>query len=237
MPRRSAARPALLVTAEHGGRRVPPAYRPLFARHAVLLDTHRASDPGSLAMARTLASHLGAPLLHSTITRLLVDLNRSRGHPRLFSEVTRDLPRAGRERILTRFYHPYRDAVGRRVAALAARGRVVHVASHSFVPELHGEVRNADIGLLYDPRRRGERTLAARWRAALRQLEPGLRVRCNYPYAGRADGLTTHLRRAFPDRRYAGLELEINQRFPLQGGRDWARLRRTVAAALEIALR
>ena len=64
-----------------------------------------------------------------------------------------------------------------------------------------------------------------------------MRVRFNYPYAGRADGLTTALRRRFPDAAYAGIELEINQRHPLSGGREWRRLRRTLAAALQSALR
>jgi predicted N-formylglutamate amidohydrolase len=101
---------------------------------------------------------------------------------------------------------------------------------------LDGKVRQADVGLLYDPRRERERALAARWKAAILERRPGLGVRFNYPYAGRADGLTTALRRRFPDERYAGIELEVNQRFPLSGGRDWARLRRVLSESLVAAL-
>lgn len=230
--------PALLVTCEHGGNRVPPAYRRRFRARQALLSTHRAHDPGSLLVARELAAQLGAPLVQSTVTRLLVDLNRSLHHPRLFSEVTRPLPPAERARIIERHWRPYRDEVEARIAAATATGRfLLHVSSHSFTPALDGEVRNADIGLLYDPRRRPERELAARWRQALAARAPGLRVRMNYPYAGRADGLTTHLRRRFPASRYAGIELELNQRHVLAGGRAWARLRRAVCEALLEALR
>ena len=42
-------------------------------------------------------------------------------------------------------------------AAVAARKQVLHVAVHSFTPVLHGERRNADVGLLYDPARPRER--------------------------------------------------------------------------------
>jgi predicted N-formylglutamate amidohydrolase len=227
--------PALLVTCEHGGHGVPARYGDLFARQAELLRTHRGFDAGSLAMARDLAGLLRAPLVYSTTTRLLVDLNRSVGHPRLFSEVTRGLPPAERERILAKHYRPYRRQVEDWVAT--QRRPVVHVSSHSFTPVLDGEVRNADIGLLYDPRRSRERALAARWKAAILEREPGLRVRFNYPYAGRADGLTSAMRRRFPDARYAGIELEINQRCLPPAGRAWSRLRRTVAAALADALR
>ena len=82
---------------------------------------------------------------------------------------------------------------------------------HSFTNVLDDEIRNADIGLLYDPARPGETALCKRWQHMLRELEPSLRVRRNYPYRGNADGLTTWLRRRFPDAHYVGVELELNQ--------------------------
>ena len=82
----------LLITCEHGGNRVPPRYRPLFRGHQDLLSTHRGFDPGALAMARQLAKALRAPLFVSTTSRLLIDLNRSQGHPKLYSEATRPAP-------------------------------------------------------------------------------------------------------------------------------------------------
>jgi predicted N-formylglutamate amidohydrolase len=234
LPAPRAPSSAVLVTCEHGGQRVPRRYQPLFAGRPDWAGTHRALDIGALATARELAARLEAPLLYSTTTRLLVDLNRSVGHPRLFSEVSRALPREERERILQAYYVPYRREVEAWVAS--QRRPVLHVSSHSFTPVLGREAREADIGLLYDPRRARERALAARWKSAILEREPGLRVRFNYPYAGRADGLTTALRRRFPDARYAGIELEINQRYPLSGGKTWLRLRRTVAASLAHAL-
>ena len=107
---------------------------------------------------------------------------------------------------------------------------MVHVAVHSFVPELDGEVRNADIALLYDSRRAGERDFCRRWNAAIYRLEPRLRLRCNYPYRGLADGLTTWMRRLHPDEHYIGIELEINQ--ALVDAPGWRRLQRLIAASL-----
>lgn len=238
MTRRRATAPALLVTVEHGGNRVPADYRKLFAAQAAVLDTHRGYDPGALLLGRDLATRLDAPLVSSTTTRLLVDLNRSLGHRGLFSEFTRRLPADQRTRIVERYWRPYRDEVDRAVAGFIDRGRrVVHLSSHSFTPVLDGEVRDADIGLLYDPGRPAERLLAARWKAALRAIDPGLRVRMNYPYTGRADGLTRDLRRRHAPARYAGLEIEVNQRYVVAGGSAWAALRRTVLESIEIALR
>ena len=91
-----------------------------------------------------------------------------------------------------RHYAPYRERLTEIVAeAVAAGKRVVHVSSHSFTPILDGQVRNADIGLLYDPTRLGEVAVAARWKAALAEQSGELRVRRNYPYQGKNDGLAS----------------------------------------------
>lgn len=117
------------------------------------------------------------------------------------------------------------------MAAAAARGRrVVHVAVHSFTPEIDGEVRNAEIGLLYDSRRRSEAAFCRRWAGSLHRLDRGLRVRRNYPYRGSADGLTTWLRRRHPQSRYLGIELEINQ--GLVDAPGWRRFQERIADSL-----
>jgi predicted N-formylglutamate amidohydrolase len=227
----------LLITCEHGGRRVPPRYRALFAGHEDLLRTHRGWDFGALLLAREMARAMDAPLVASTTTRLLVDLNRSLGHPRLYSEITRGLPERERQAILARYYLPHRERVDALVrGALAERRRAVHVASHSFTPVLHGEVRQADVGLLYHPERPGEVALARRWLAALARLRPDLRLRRNYPYHGRSDALSSVLRRRHPDAEYVGLEIEVNQLHVLRGGDHWAALRRDLVASLQQAV-
>ncbi len=227
---------AFLITCEHGGNRIPAPYGPLFRGQRALLASHRGYDRGALAMARALASSFGAPLVASTVSRLLVDLNRSVGHPRLFSTATRGAPASVRARIVDRHYVPYRMRVERLVSqSIARRRRVVHVSSHSFTPELDGNVRRADVGLLYDPGRHGEVELCARWQEALEVLAPALRVRRNYPYAGKGDGLTSHLRRSFAAAAYVGIELEVNQRIVLAGGRPWTALRRALVESLRTA--
>jgi predicted N-formylglutamate amidohydrolase len=108
--------------------------------------------------------------------------------------------------------------------------RVVHVAVHSFTPKLDGKVRNADLTLLYDSRRTQEAALCRRWGAILRRLNPGLRLRYNYPYRGAADGLTTWLRRRHSQQSYLGVELEINQ--ALVQTRGWRRFQQQIASSL-----
>ena len=199
----------VLVTCEHGGHRVPPRYRSLFRGKGALLRSHHGWDAGALRVARGLAAAISAPLIAATTTRLLVDLNRSPHNPRVFSALTRALPRDERRALLARYHRPHWDRV--RAALDAHPGRTLHVAVHSFTPRWNGEPREFRIGLLYDPQRSRERELAREWQRRLgRSLSPGA-VRRNAPYRGDADGLTTALRRERAPARYLGIELELNQ--------------------------
>jgi predicted N-formylglutamate amidohydrolase len=235
--RRARGPVALLLTCEHGGNRVPRPWAPLFRDHGSALRSHRGYDIGAAQVAELMAEELGAPLFVARTSRLLVDLNRSPTHPRRFSEVTRSLGSDERDRIEREHYTPHRTAVEEAVAdALRRSARVVHVAVHSFTPVLGGVVRRADVGLLYDPARPGERALAEAWRASLEDAAPTCVVRRNYPYRGVADGLTTALRRVHAASRYVGIELEMNQA-RLASGRAREHMAGVLARSLDAALR
>ena len=226
-----------VITCEHGGRAVPNAYAALFAGQQAVLESHRGWDPGALTLGQQIADRLGVPLHAATTTRLLVELNRSIGHPQLFSEFTRDLPPTQRQRILQHHYRPHRDAVEAAIAGHIAAGyRVIHIASHSFTPVMNGLVRHADVAWLYDPRRGAEKAFVAAWLKGFSQHAPALRLRRNYPYRGRDDGLTALLRKRFSNETYVGVELEVNQSFVQQGGDSWAALRTAMADSLALTL-
>lgn len=215
---------------------MPEEYSALFAGARAVLDSHRGMDFGAGDVARAVGTRLRVEPAIATTSRLVVDLNRSLGHRALFSEYTRSLTREQREAALEKHYFPYRRAVERRVArAVGAGALVLHVSSHSFTPELHGEVRNCDVGLLYDPRRRHERRLMDLWHDALRARAPEVRVRRNYPYLGVSDSLVTYLRRMHPERAYAGVELEVNQKHV--GTAAWPALVAALAESLAAVLR
>lgn len=254
MPESDLAPRVLLLTCEHGGNKVPTRWRSSFRGFAALRDSHRGFDPGALSIARAISARLGAPLIASTTTRLLVDLNRSESNRGVFSEVTRDLPDEEREHILAAHHRPYRAAVAAAVDDLLGSGAsaggvraagpaVVHVSCHSFTPVLDGRRRALDIGLLYDPQRAVEAELCKAWRRAVHETDRSLdargeplRVRMNQPYRGVSDGVTRWLRTRFPDGRYAGIELEVNQAITLGPKREFARLTDVVVESLTAVL-
>lgn len=228
---------SLLVTCEHGGNLIPPKYRHLFRGHEELLHTHRGYDPGALTVAKELAKSLAAALFVSTTSRMLIDLNRSIGHPRLYSEATRNASADVRREILEEYYLPYRELVESHIARMTAMGhRIIHISSHSFTPVLDGEVRNADIGLLYDPARPGELELCQHWQSKLKAEDGKLRIRRNYPYKGTSDGFTAYLRKSFESKDYVGIELEVNQKRVLSGSTAWQKLRQRLISSLQTTI-
>jgi len=227
----------IVITCEHGGNAIPKRFRPLFKDHSDLLNSHRGYDLGALQTARMMAERFNAPLYFATTSRLLVDLNRSIGHPRLFSKVTRPLNSEDKQFILDHHYAAHRDPIQLAVTQALASGRaVLHVACHSFTPVLGGRVRDMDVGLLYDPHRGQELRLCRQWKSAIAQRNPELKISSNAPYKGVSDGLATYFRTLF-SKAYLGIELELNQRIYIQSKDQWRMLCKLVIDGLEAVAR
>lgn len=202
----------MLVSCEHAGNAVPPEHAGLFEHAGADLASHRGWDIGALGYALRLAEGISAPLLATAATRLLVEVNRSPGHPGVFSAWTGGCDAATKQSMLDRYYLPHRRAVERLVRAGVERGeRVLHLGAHSFADVLDGVARGVDIGLLFDPDRAAESGVCHGWRKSLERAAPSLRARFNEPYLGIDDGLTTWLRGRLPEDLYAGIEVEVRQ--------------------------
>lgn len=202
----------LFLSCEHAVNTVPVAYRAYFNGHNELLNTHRGIDFGALTIAKHLSSVFHCELIQAHATRLLIDCNRKLSNPHCFSEITQPLSKTVRQAIIQEYYLPYREKVIAAIDAYIKKGmQVWHLSIHSFTPIFNNLVRNADIGLLYDPRRSNERFLAKHWQLQLKQQNSELRVRMNYPYRGITDGFTSYLRKKFDNDQYLGLEVENNQ--------------------------
>lgn len=221
-----------LITCEHATNRVPPEWRWLFRDSESVLESHEAWDPGALDLARALADELRAPLLEGEVSRLLIDLNRSAGHPRRFSDWTRALSEQARCELESQWWLPHWRAYRQHVESQSPP--VVHLACHSFTPKLNGRKRRTDIGLLYDPSRAGERVLCRELRRELESLRPELRIRMNDPYRGTANGLGQQHRKHYAPGRLVTVEIEINQR--LVDMESWPQAIRELVVAASQAL-
>ena len=227
----------VVVSCEHAGNEVPETFARLFAGQQDLLSSHRGWDPGAAELALVIARRLGATPHLYPWTRLLVEVNRSEGHPALFSPLTRPLDANQRQVLLRNFYRPHRSQVTAALEREIERnGRVLHLAVHTFTPIFDGKPRTIDVASLDDPRRPLERAFTNRFLAELHTRRPTLRLARNRPYRGWSDGLTTTLRAHFPADAYLGIELEISQSFPLGDPMVWEELQGEVAAACLAAI-
>ncbi|STX27798.1 N-formylglutamate amidohydrolase [Legionella beliardensis] len=202
----------VILSCEHAVNTIPPAYNHYFAHHEPLLNSHRGFDIGALDIASYLSNALHSPLICATVSRLLIDCNRSLKHKTCFSEISKACSLEEKNQLIQSYYLPFRQAIEQLIQTSIAKGyQVWHLSIHSFTPILNGISRNTDIGFLYDPKRAAEQRIARHWQYLLKQHDDQLQVRLNYPYRGISDGFTTSLRKKYAAEDYVGLELECKQ--------------------------
>ena len=221
----------LMLTCEHASNKLPAAFKKFVP--ADVQKTHRAYDIGAREVFRKVMKFAKPEFsCEGKFSRLFADLNRSITNKAVFCEYYEELEARGkavkcststaekmRAQAIT-YWKEYREKIEKFVAKNIGPLRqtqrpgatIVHLGIHSFTPVLNGMVRNADIGILYDPARPLERKFAQVIKAEILRLYPKMRVRFNYPYKGSSDGLTTALRKKFGPR-YVGIEIEMNQKF------------------------
>lgn len=207
------SRRSFLITCEHAGNFVPANYRYLFLGNEAVLDTHRGIDIGAGALAENLADSLKLPLYVNVVSRLLIDSNRSKFNPELYSEFSKTLDPVVKKFLMKKYYTAYRQQVYEWIKERARKtDSVVHLSIHTFTPVLKGEVRSADIGILYDEKREPEAKISKQLVNELGIFAPQFVAKHNYPYLGTADGFTTYLRKEFRPQNYSGIEIEVNNK-------------------------
>jgi predicted N-formylglutamate amidohydrolase len=178
---------AFVITCDHASHYIPPHYQTLGLSDADLL-RHIAWDIGALALSEHLAEALDAPLLHPTISRLLLDVNRHPDAHDSIPETSENTTIPGntgldgeeRRRRRNRIYAPYHDAIAELIATrLKQRRPTAVIAIHSFTPVYRDHARPWQIGVLSHRDRRMADSLLA----ALRTSDATLEVGDNEPYA------------------------------------------------------
>jgi predicted N-formylglutamate amidohydrolase len=186
----------LVILCDHAENRLPPAYGTLGVAPEQL-ERHIGYDIGAKALSERLAEALGATLVMSRFSRLLIDPNRGLDDPTLIMRLSDGAVVPGNARHdaaersarIAQFYKPYDDAISRACEhVLAVTGRApVLFSLHSFTPIWRGHPRPWHAGVLWD--RDGR--LAVPLIEAL-QAEGDLIVGDNEPYRGELPGDTMH---------------------------------------------
>jgi predicted N-formylglutamate amidohydrolase len=187
-----------VIVCDHASNRIPAKYGTLGLTHIERL-SHIAWDPGALAVSRQLAELLDAPLVQSTVSRIIIDCNRDLDAPDLIwtlSETTRiaaneNIDAEERQYRIDHFHRPYHASIETLLEARRHAGQeTVLVCMHSFTPVYHGVARPWPIGLIHGTDPSYTRALFD----ALAAEEPSLNIGWNEPYAA-LNGVTLTLER------------------------------------------
>jgi predicted N-formylglutamate amidohydrolase len=178
---------SFVLVCDHASNRIPERYQGL-GLSAVDRLRHIAWDPGALAVSLRLVELLDAPLVHSTISRFVIDCNRTFAAAGLIAEISETTEVPGnrlvgdneRGRRIADFYLPYHQAIENLLNRRAAQGAdTILVAVHSFTPVYDGVARPWPVGLVHGIDDHYSRGVFE----ALRATEPELNVGWNEPYA------------------------------------------------------
>jgi predicted N-formylglutamate amidohydrolase len=176
-----------VLACDHASNRIPEAYGTLGLSLIQRL-THIAWDPGALPVALELAHMLDAPLVHSTVSRLVIDCNRDVGAVDLVPTISERTEIPGNASVsaddrahrISAFHAPFHRAVDALLDTREKAGRpTIFVTVHSFTPVYKDVHRPWPIGLIHatDP------TFTAALRDALAEDEPALNIGWNEPYS------------------------------------------------------
>lgn len=179
-----------LITCDHATNTVPPLVNGgSLGLPQSDMARHIAYDPGAAGVAHTLADTLGAPLITSNFSRLVIDPNRGEDDPTLLMKLydgtiipgNRHADATEIERRKELCYRPYHAELGRLAASRADRAIV---AVHSFTPQLRGRPpRPWHVAILHTEPNPLAQALIARL-----AREADLCIGDNEPYAGHQPG-------------------------------------------------
>lgn len=230
---------SLIFSCEAATCAIPEQHRALFAEHTERLTSTEGWEPGSLNLAQGMAMKFRTPLSDASVSRLLIDLSRSPDDPRRFSDISSALPPAQRDQLHERLFVPFRNQLRQRITdSLKRNNQVLHISIRTHPAERGGPIPATDIGLIFQPLRSAERTLASTWLTHLRTAAPDLRIAANEPDINDQLGLLNHLRAEFDDPHYAALTLSVAQSMFLDGTPwRWDRTKKLILDSLATLIR
>lgn len=148
----------LIILCDHATNRVPEPYEALGLPSSAF-ERHIAYDIGTLALSKLLAARLGAVLISSNFSRLLIDPNRGEDDPTLIMKLSdgaiipgnRHVDQEETKRRIEHYYRPYHDAIYNTIENFLAKDQVpVVVSMHSFTDQWKGTKRPWHVGVLWD---------------------------------------------------------------------------------------
>jgi predicted N-formylglutamate amidohydrolase len=225
------------IVVDHASNRIPPRWGDLGLKPSERI-RHIAWDPGALAVSLRLSDLLDAPVVHSTVSRLVIDCNRDLDAPDLVPTISEHTEIPGNAALseedrrwrIASAHAPFHGAIDRLLDARRDAGLpTILVCMHSFTPVYKGKSRPWPIGLIHAR----DAGFTAALRDALAAESNDLNIGWNEPYSA-LNGVTYTLEHHGDGRGLDATMIEIRHDEILEpsGVARWAeRLARCLEAA------
>ncbi|MGB5724515.1 MAG: N-formylglutamate amidohydrolase [Parasphingorhabdus sp.] len=212
----------VLIVVDHASNHVPEdidlGISPQFA------DDHIAFDPGTAPIARLMSGNAGYLAILSTVSRLVVDLNRYPDEPSVIQQRSDGVEIPGnhlsaedRKARIERYFTPYHDRV--RVLVSDLKPSLV-LSLHSFSPTLRSDLqlqRPWDVGIMYN-----EYETASRFAIQYLEEDGVLKVGDQAPYSGKMLNATMNRNCEALGQPYFGVEIRQDLIMEESGQRRFA---------------
>ena len=176
-------RSKVMLVCEHASNHIPARYAGLGMIESAKI-SHAAWDPGAQAVSERLSTLLDAPLVISTVSRLVYDCNRPPTSTGAIRAVSEQIVVPGNaslttieqiERVET-VYQPFTQIVSDTIASFETKPILVTI--HSFTRTYNDQMREVDIGIIHDTDARLAKTMVE-----LSNAEMDLKFALNDPYS------------------------------------------------------
>ncbi|MGC6509224.1 MAG: N-formylglutamate amidohydrolase [Myxococcota bacterium] len=200
--------PRLIMTCEHASKRIPFEHS-LSLQEQQIVNDHWGWDIGISELTKQLCHNLDALSIHARFSRLVCDANRDPSHPTLVLEKADGVdlsfnpssPELAQSR-LDHFHVPYHDKLDQLLRQNLSHKPIL-LSMHSFTPVWNHQLRQMDIGVLFDKEAPLNQNL-------YQALCSSFFTAQNQPYSGK-HGMMYSATRHGQNHQLPYLELEVNQ--------------------------
>ncbi len=177
----------ILIICDHAGQNIPRKLNHLGVDDTDL-KKHIAWDIGTKRLGRALSNALKAPCVMANYSRLVMDVNRPPEGQFAMPEVSDHIRIPGNEgltndhRLMRKatFYDTYHGKVTECLNTIKAAGRTpLLISVHSFTPEMNGQKRDTELGILWNE----NKDISVDLIETLRTKNPDVVIGDNTPYS------------------------------------------------------
>ena len=218
----------LIFSCEHATCTVPEAYKEALRNDGDLVTSAQGWDIGSLNLAQGMSMKFRTPLVHSEMTRLLIDCYLQENNPDRWSHLAMKLNETQREKLHERQLLPYLQILRQRITTeLERNASVIHTFDPQTKPDLH-------LSLIFGEGKVFESTIGINWLNQIKAAAPELTCRANVMfYPEHTKTLLDTLRSEWPSDQYIAIELQVSNQIFLEGNpMRWDKLKAMLQSTL-----